>query len=159
MRETGNLEVAEMTDSIEKSVELRAPIERVWRALTNSAEFGEWFRVKFNEPFIVGKVARGRITYPGYEHLVWEAEIVTMEALRLFAFTWHPYAVDPGVDYSSEPPTRVEFRLAPTPEGTRLVIIESGFDVLPKHRRPEALRMNDSGWEQQIRNIQSYVER
>jgi uncharacterized protein YndB with AHSA1/START domain len=147
-----------MVDRIEKSIELRAPVERVWRALTDAAEFGAWFRVKLEGPFVPGELSRGRITYPGYEHVVWEARIVKMESPRLFSFTWHPNAVDPDVDYSREPPTLVEFRLEPTANGTRLDIVESGFDALPSHRRADALRMNDGGWEQQTKNIQAHVE-
>ena len=147
-----------MTDRVEKTIDLRAPVERVWRALTDHTEFGTWFRVKLEGPFVPGELSRGRITYPGYEHVVWEARIVKMEHPRLFSFTWHPYAVDPAVDYAQEPPTLVEFRLEPAAGGTRLVIVESGFDALPKNRRTEALRMNGGGWEQQARNIQAHVE-
>lgn len=148
-----------MSDRIEKSIELNAPVERVWRALTDHNEFGEWFRVKLDGPFAPGEVSRGRITYPGFEHVKWEAKIQQMEAPRLFSFTWHPYANDPDVDYSRERPTLVEFRLEPTSSGTRLIIIESGFDALPKNRQPDALRMNEGGWAEQIGNIQAHVER
>jgi len=147
-----------MTDRIEKTIELRAPVERVWRALTNAAEFGQWFRVKLEGPFVPGEITRGRITYPGYEHLTWEATTVKMETQRLFSFTWHPYAIDPAVDYAQEPPTLVEFRLEPTATGTKLTLSESGFDALPDHRRDEALRMNDGGWAEQMVNIQAHVE-
>jgi uncharacterized protein YndB with AHSA1/START domain len=148
-----------MTNRIEKSIALNAPVDRVWRALTDSAEFGEWFRVKLDGPFVVGQLITGRLAYPGYEHLVWEATITRMESPRLFAFTWHPYAVDPEVDYSQETPTLVEFTLEPTPEGTRLVVVESGFDKIPAGRRDEAMRRDESGWETQTRNIKAHVER
>jgi hypothetical protein len=82
-----------------------------------------------------------------------------MERPTLFAFTWHPYAVEPDVDYGAEPPTRVEFRLAPTASGTRLTVTESGFDALPAHRRDLAFRMNDGGWDAQMRNIEAHVGR
>ncbi|SDL69555.1 Uncharacterized conserved protein YndB, AHSA1/START domain [Modicisalibacter muralis] len=147
-----------MKDSIEKSIELKAPVERVWHALTDHRQFGEWFRVKLDGPFEVGEVSRGHITYPGYEHVQWEARIQAMEPERLFSFTWHPYAVDPDRDYVDEPPTLVEFRLEPISGGTRLVITESGFSRIPEGRRMEALRMNESGWEEQTSNIQAYVE-
>jgi uncharacterized protein YndB with AHSA1/START domain len=147
-----------MTDRIEKSIELRAPVERVWRALTDHTEFGTWFRVKLDGPFLPGQLSRGRMTYPGYEHVVWEARVVAMDEPRLFSFTWHPYAVDPAVDYSQEKPTLVEFRLTPTAAGTRLETVESGFDSIPAHRRAEALRMNQGGWDEQIRKIQAHVE-
>lgn len=147
-----------MSDRIEKTIELKAPVERVWKALTDHEQFGTWFRVKLDGPFVPGEVSRGRITYPGYEHVVWEAKVVSMDKPRLFSFTWHPYAIDPAVDYSQEKPTLVEFHLRPTPTGTQLVGIESGFDAIPAHRRAEAFRMNDGGWEEQMRNIKTYVE-
>jgi uncharacterized protein YndB with AHSA1/START domain len=147
-----------MTDRIEKSIDIAAPVERVWRALTDFEEFGAWFRVRLDGPFELGEPSLGHITYPGYEHLKWEARVVAMEAPRLFAFTWHPYAVDPDRDYSDEPPTRVEFRLEPAGAGTRLTVTESGFDSIPAGRRDEALRMNEGGWEEQVRNIRAHVE-
>jgi uncharacterized protein YndB with AHSA1/START domain len=147
-----------MEDRIEKSIELNAPVARVWRAISDHEEFGEWFRVKLDGPFEVGEITRGRVTYPGYEHLPWQAKVQTMEQERLFAFTWPQYDVDADVDYSHEPWTRVEFRLEPTARGTRLVISESGFDALPEGPRRNFLRMNDQGWSQQILNIQTHVE-
>ncbi|HEX4181039.1 MAG TPA: SRPBCC family protein [Caulobacteraceae bacterium] len=147
-----------MTNQIEKTIELKAPVDRVWLALTDSAEFGAWFRVKLEDPFAPGELSRGHITHPGYEHLVWEARVVRMEARRLFSFTWHPYAVDPNMDYSGEPSTLVEFRLEEIGSGTRLTITESGFDALPAHRRDEALRMNDGGWSAQTQNIAAHVQ-
>ena len=146
-----------MTDRIEKRIELKAPVARVWRALTDYREFGEWFRVKIDGPFVPGDVSRGHITHPGYEHLKWEAVVKAMEPERLFSFTWHPYAIDPKVDYSTEPQTLVEFRLEKTAEGTLLTVTESGFDRIPAGRRAEAFRMNENGWAQQTRNIERYV--
>ncbi|HTI71178.1 MAG TPA: SRPBCC family protein [Candidatus Limnocylindria bacterium] len=146
------------TDFVEKRIELKAPIGRVWRALTNPVEFGQWFRVKLDGPFVPGETSRGHITYPGYEHLKWEAVIVKMEPESYFSFTWHPYAVDPKVDYSQELPTLVEFRLSPTAKGTLLVVRESGFDNVPAARRADAFRMNDNGWAIQMANIQAHVE-
>src|SRR3954470_17789398 len=90
-------------NTIEKRIELKAPVSRVWRALTDHREFGEWFRVNLDGPFVPGQVSRGSITYPGYEHLRWEATVQRMEPERLFSFSWHPYAIDPAVDYSHEP--------------------------------------------------------
>ena len=148
-----------MTDRIEKSIDIAAPVERVWRALTDHEEFGAWFRVKLDGPFVVGETSLGRITSPGYEHVKWEAQVVAMDAPRLFAFTWHPYAVEPGRDYSDEPPTRVEFRLEQAGGGTRLTVTESGFDAIPAGRRDEALRMNEGGWEEQVRNVKAHAER
>ena len=146
-----------MDDRIEKRIELKAPVSRVWRALTDYREFGEWFRVKVESPFVPGQVSHGQITYPGYEHLKWEAVVQKMEPERLFSFTWHPYSVDPKMDYSKETPTLVEFRLEETATGTLLVVTESGFDKIPGDRRLEAFRMNDGGWTAQMKNIASYV--
>ncbi|QEN87080.1 vanillate O-demethylase oxidoreductase VanB [Labrys sp. KNU-23] len=146
-----------MSDCIEKTIELNAPIARVWRALTDHEAFGTWFRVKLDGPFVPGEISRGRITYPGYEHVVWEAKIVSMDEPRLFSFTWHPYAVDPEVDYSKETPTLVEFHLRPEGTGTHLSVTESGFDAIPSHRRAEAFRMNDGGWAEQMKNIKAHI--
>ena len=146
-----------MSDRIEKRIELKAPVARVWRALTDYREFGQWFRMKLDGPFVPGQVSTGRITYPGKEHLKWEAVVQKMEPERLFSFTWHPYAVDPEVDYSKETPTLVEFTLEKTPSGTLLLLKESGFDMIPSHRRLEAFRMNDGGWTIQMKNLENHV--
>jgi uncharacterized protein YndB with AHSA1/START domain len=148
-----------MTDRIEKTIELNAPVSRVWRALTDHDEFGAWFRVKLENPFVPGGVSRGQITYPGYEHIRWEAVIQKMEPEKLFSFTWHPYAIDPNEDYSGEPSTLVEFTLEKTAKGTLLRVVESGFDKIPKKRREEAFRMNDGGWAEQMKNIAQHLER
>ncbi len=145
------------TDRIEKKVELRASPARVWRALTDSREFGQWFGVNLEGPFVLGKTSRGRITYPGYEHLVMEVVVQEMETERLFSFRWHPYAVDPRVDYSKEPPTLVVFDLEKTAAGTLLVVTESGFDAIPSARRDEAFQANSDGWAQQLKNIETYL--
>ena len=146
------------TDRIEKEIELKAPLGRVWEAITDAQQFGEWFRVKFDKPFAVGEEASGQILHPGYEHLTWRANVVAIEPQTRFAFTWHPYGIDPNVDYSKEEPTLVEFLLNPMEDGsTRLTVIESGFDKVPAHRRDEAFRMNDNGWTQQMKNIGAYV--
>src|SRR5277367_5047752 len=144
-------------DVIERQIELKAPPERVWRALTDHREFGEWFGVKMEQPFVEGQVSRGRILSPGYDHLTFEITVVRLEAQSLFGFTWHPYAIDPAVDYSQETPTLVEFRLQKTATGTLLKLTESGFGKIPAHRRDEALRMNTGGWDAQMKNIERYV--
>jgi uncharacterized protein YndB with AHSA1/START domain len=146
-----------MSNTIEKPIELNAPVSKVWRALTDYREFGEWFRVKLDGPFVPGEISTGYITYPGYEHLKWEATVQKMEPERLFSFTWHPYAVDPDFDYSNEPVTLVEFRLEPKDKGTVLYLTESGFDALPKDRRFEAFRMNEDGWTEQMTNIENHL--
>jgi uncharacterized protein YndB with AHSA1/START domain len=146
-----------MNDRIEKRIELKAPVSRVWRALTDYREFGEWFRVKLEGPFVPGEVTRGRITHPGYEHVIWQATVQKIEPERLFSFTWRPYAIDPNVDYSHEEPTLVEFKLEQIPGGTLLLLTESGFDKIPSARRAEAFRMNESGWTAQMLNIERHV--
>jgi len=146
-----------MNDRIEKLIELKASVSRVWRALTDYREFGEWFRVKLDDPFVPGQVSRGQITYPGYEHLKWEAVVQKMEPERLFSFTWHPYSVDPKTDYSKETPTLVEFTLEKTASGILLVLTESGFDRIPSDRRAEAFRRNEGGWTEQLKNLEKHV--
>ena len=146
-----------MNDRVEKRMDLKASVSRVWRALTDYREFGEWFGVKLEGPFVPGEVSRGQITHPGYEHVRWEAVVQKIEPERLFSFTWHPYSVDPKVDYSKETPTLVEFRLEKTTSGTLLVLTESDFDKVPSDRRAEAFRMNEGGWTAQMKNIEKHV--
>ncbi len=148
-----------MTDRIEKEVLLRAPPSRVWRALTDSKEFGTWFQMDFTEPFRPGARLTGRVTYPGYEHLVGEVVIERMEPERLFSLRWHPNAVDPKQDYSQEPMTLVEFTLEEVEGGTRLRLVESGFESVPIARRAEALKENESGWALQMTAIEQYLRR
>jgi uncharacterized protein YndB with AHSA1/START domain len=147
-----------MSDRIEKTIELQAPVARVWRALTDHEEFGTWFRVRLDGPFLPGRTVQGHVTYPGYEHLHFEVIVKKMEPERLFSFTWHPYAVDPKQDYSGEPPTLVAFSLEKSAKGTRLTVVESGFDKLPSHRRDEAFRMNERGWGMQMENIAKHLD-
>jgi len=147
-----------MQDRIEKSVDLNAPVARVWRAITDYREFGHWFRVSLENPFVLGEITRGRITYPGFEHLPFQAKVEAMEPERLFAFTWPQYDVEAGVDYAHEPWTLVEFRLTPAGNGTRLAIIESGFSALPEGPRATFMRMNERGWTEQLTNIRDHVE-
>lgn len=145
-------------DRIEKQVVLKAPLARVWRALTDAKEFGAWFRVNLDGQFTAGKRIRGRITYPGYEHVTMEVTVEKMETERLFSFRWHPAAVEAKVDYASEPTTLVEFRLEKQGDGTLLTVVESGFDGIPASRRSEALRMNSEGWATQMENIRKHVD-
>jgi len=145
------------TDRIEKRIELRAPRSRIWRAITDAKEFGTWFGVKLEGAFAPGAVVRGRITHPGYDHLTMDVTVERVDPETLFSYRWHPYAIDPAVDYSSEPMTLVEFHLDEIRDGTRLTVIESGFDRIPLARRAEAFRMNDGGWAAQIKNIERHV--
>lgn len=145
------------TDRIEREILLRAPRARVWRALTDSKEFGAWFRAEFAGPFQPGAAVRARITYPGYEHLQMVVLVEAMEPERRFAFRWHPNAIDPDSDYSKEPTTLVEFTLEDVEGGTRLRLVESGFDAIPIERRAEALKSNEGGWTEQMKNIEAYL--
>ena len=145
------------TDRIEKKIFLRAPRSRVWRAIASPEEFGTWFGAKLDGAFEPGARVLGRITIKGYENLPMEVVIDRVEPEGLFSYRWHPYAVDPKVDYSGEPMTLVEFHLAEVPGGTELTVIESGFDRVPEARRAEAIKMNTGGWESQLKNIERHV--
>lgn len=145
------------TDRIERNVVLRVPRSRVWRALTDSTEFGTWFGVKVTDAFAPGARMRGSVTHPGYEHVTWEITVERMEHERALSWRWHPYAVERGVDYSREPATLVEFTLEDVPGGTRLTVVESGFDQVPLARRAQAYRMNGEGWTHQMQAIERYV--
>ena len=145
------------TDRIEKRFEVKALRSRVWRAISDAGEFGTWFGMKLDRPFAAGATVLGRITIPGYEHVSLEIQVERIEPESYFSYRWHPYAVDPKVDYSAEPTTLVEFRLEETAGGTVVMITESGFDRLPSSRRAEAFRMNDAGWTGQSKKLASYV--
>jgi|SRR5689334_17677039 uncharacterized protein YndB with AHSA1/START domain len=146
------------TDRIERRIILKAPRSRVWRALSNAEEFGNWFGVKLQgKSFAAGKQVQGNITYPGYEHVVFDILVEKMEPERFLSWQWHPAAIERGVDYSPEPRTLVEFELQDVEGGTLLRIVESGFDKLPPARRAEAFRMNSGGWDAQLKNIETHV--
>ena len=147
------------TDRIEKNVILEAPRSRVWRALTDVSQFNAWFGVSLTTPFTPGAEVSGKIDIEGYEHVTMSIWIESMEPERFFSFRWHPYAVEPGVDYSAEPTTLVSFTLEDADGGTKLKIVESGFDAIPESRRAEAFRMNDSGWAGQAENIRKFLAR
>ena len=144
-------------DRIQKSIVLRAPRARVWRALTTPDEFGRWFGARLAGDFAPGARVTGQMTTPGHEHFTFEIVVEKVQPEGLFSFRWHPYAVDPAVDYASEPMTLVELRLAEVADGTQLTVTESGFDRIPLARRTEAFRMNEQGWAGQLQNIQGYV--
>lgn len=149
--------IATETDRIEKEIVMRAPRSRVWRALTDAREFGQWFQAEMKGTFAPGTRTQGRITHPGYEHVTLEVQVERMEPEHLFSWRWHPYAVDPKQDYSKEPTTLVVFELEEVPEGTRLKVTESGFDQIAPARRAEAFRMNSNGWAGQVKNIARHV--
>jgi len=142
------------TDRIEKSIEMNAPIERVWRALTDHKEFGEWFGLKFPEAFAAGKTLSAWNDYIKRDQIV---VIQKIEKPHRFSLTWHPYGVQPEI-HGTAAHTLIEFTLETTATGTRLRVVESGFNNIPEHLRPEALRMHTGGWEGQLENIAKYVQ-
>jgi uncharacterized protein YndB with AHSA1/START domain len=147
------------SDRIEKRVMIKAPRERVWRAIADPQQFGAWFGMKIDGAFTPGARVHARITDPPeYSHVTFDFTVEQIEPERLFSYRWVPYAIDTSVDYSGEPTTLVELRLADVPEGTELTLVESGFDQVPLARRAEAFRMNDGGWAVQVENIRRYVE-
>jgi uncharacterized protein YndB with AHSA1/START domain len=145
------------TDRIEKKTVLRAPKARVWNAIADAREFGTWFQVQIEGQFSPGAHVRGAMTYPGYEGSSWEIVVDRIEPQDLFSFYWHPYAIEPGVDYSQEQSTLVEFILEDAPDGTMLTIVESGFDGVPLERRAKAFASNSEGWEMQLKALEAYV--
>jgi uncharacterized protein YndB with AHSA1/START domain len=146
------------TDRIEKSVVLRAPRSKVWRALSDHRQFGTWFGAAIDQPFVAGTSVRGRVTTEPYTHIAFEMTIERIEPERQISFRWHPAAIEANVDYSAEPTTLVELTLDEVGGGTRLTVVESGFDRLPPERRATAFRMNDGGWAEQLGNIARHVE-
>lgn len=148
-----------MTDSIIKTIDIAAPIAKVWDALTDHQKFGAWFLVALDQPFAVGQTTTGRMTYPGYEHCPWESRTVAIEPMTRFAFEWPATGGDEEAIRSGVPEWMlVEFVLEPTAAGTKLTVTESGFDKVPEPRRSNILRSNDGGWVEQMENIRRYVE-
>ena len=145
------------TDRIERTIDIRAPRPRVWRALTDAAEFGAWFGVKLRGAFAPGARLTGNVTHPGYEHVLLDITIERVEPDRLLSWRWHPHAVEKGVDYSKEPTTLVMFELDDTADGVVLTVSESGFDRIPLERRAKAFAANEGGWTMMVRVIEKYV--
>jgi uncharacterized protein YndB with AHSA1/START domain len=146
------------TDRIERKVLINAPRARVWRAVSDPGEFGDWFGVNFKgKSFVPGKHVQGKITYPGYEHLTMEVLIERVVPEQSLSWRWHPAAIDPKVDYSQEPTTLVEFELKDADGGTLLTVVESGLDQIPLSRRADVFRMNSSGWDEQMENVKKHV--
>ncbi len=157
------------SDRIEKQILLRAPLDRVWRAITDSREFGEWFGLRSDEPFREGRTVHATIVpttvdpevarqQKQFEGFAFEITIERIEPKRLFSYRWHPAGVDPKVDYSKEPTTLVEFVLEERADGVLLTVIESGFDAIPLPRRAEAFRANEGGWAMVVNLVRNYVE-
>ncbi len=146
------------TDCIERKVLIKATRSRVWRAVSDAGEFGDWFGVNFKgRTFFAGQRTQGKITYPGYEHLTMEVEIERVEPEQLLSWRWHPAAIDPKVDYSQRPTTLVLFELSEVESGTMLTVVETGLDKIPLARRADVFRMNSSGWDEQMGNIKKHV--
>jgi uncharacterized protein YndB with AHSA1/START domain len=144
-------------DRIEKQIVIKAPRTRVWEALTDTTEFSEWFQVDVRGArFAAGSTVRGKVAYPGYEHLVFEAHVERMDPPAYFSWRWHPGGVSPQ-DVEGEPTTLVEFVLEDVPEGTLLKVTESGFERIPLARRAAAFKDNDGGWAEQVQNVARHV--
>lgn len=169
----------ESTTRIEKTVTLKAPVSRVWRAITDAREFGQWFGIELQGQFVQGKAIAGTFHQEFDEAAVLECQrqlglapspikvpdktltfctVERIEPERYFSFRWIPYGIDAEVDPKNEPTTLVEFRLEPTADGTQLTIVESGFENVPIHRRQRAFLMDDVGWSAQAENVKRYVE-
>ena len=144
-------------DRIEVVTELLASPARVWQALTDHKEFGEWFHVHLNEPFRLGETTTGHITYPGYEHMQWVSVTEALESERHFAFSWPPGSLDTETEYAADAKLLTEFRLEPTAQGTQLTISESGYTVFPEEKREGFLRQNLEGWNLQVKNIAEHL--
>lgn len=146
------------TDRIERSIHIKAARSRVWQSLSNAQDYGQWFGAKLKgQTFAPGQHVRGPLTISGFEHVVFDALIERVEPETLLSYRWHPYAVDPAIDYSTEQRTLVTFTLADADGGTLLTVAETGFDKVPPNRRLDALRMNTRGWEAQLKNIERHA--
>jgi uncharacterized protein YndB with AHSA1/START domain len=159
-----------VSDRIEKKILLRAPRARVWRAIADSSQFGQWFGVKFDGPFVPGAATRGTLVgtvvdedvakmQRQYAHVPFEIVVDRVEPEQLFSFRWHPYGIEPGVDYSQEPTTLIEFRLEEAADGVLLTVTESGFDRIPVERRAKAFAANGQGWAVQVTLLERYLGR
>src|SRR5499427_911114 len=157
-----------VSDRIEKKITLRAPVGRVWRAISDSAQFGAWFGVRFDGPFVPGQPISGKIAatevdpevaklQKPYEGRAFDITVDRIEPERLFSFRWHPFAIEPGIDYSKEPTTLVVFTLEEQPGGINLTVTESGFDQIPLDRRAKAFAANEGGWEKQMTLIEKHL--
>jgi uncharacterized protein YndB with AHSA1/START domain len=144
------------TDAIHKQLVLKAPPSRVWQAISNAEQFGTWFGAKLHGEIVAGHTVEGTVSYQG-KQVTMTLQIDRVEHERVVAFRWHPFAVDPAIDYTREPTTLVELAIAPAPGGTLLTVTESGFDQIPEARRARAFEMNSGGWAQQLDNIARYV--
>ncbi len=145
------------TDRIEKTLILHAPQSRVWQALVNADQFGAWFGMALQGQFVPNAQIRGNLTNPEYTHLTIDMRVEEIVPEHFFSYRWHPFAIEPEVDYGNEPMTLVAFHLTPVGNDTQLTITESGFDQIPAERRATAFRMNNNGWSEQLTNLERYV--
>ncbi|WP_312775310.1 SRPBCC family protein [Pseudomonas rhodesiae] len=146
-------------DRIERKILLNASRKKVWDALTDAEQFGQWFGIALKgKAFVEGEIVEAPITYPGYEHVVWKARIERILPQTLFSFSWHPFAVDDTIDYDKESPTLVEFTIEDHAPGILLRVVESGFNEIPNARRQKAFKMNSRGWDEQMGNIENFLK-
>jgi uncharacterized protein YndB with AHSA1/START domain len=146
------------TDRIVKEVILDATRSRVWRALTDVKQFNAWFGANVLQPFSPGAEVSGNLTFRNWEHVTLTMWIERMDAEHFFSFRWHPYPIQEGIDLTKDPTTLVTFTLEDAANGTRLTIVESGFDALPESRRATAFNMNSGGWNGQSENLRRFLE-
>lgn len=144
-------------DRIEKIVALDAPRSRVWRALTTVEQFNQWFGVGLTSPFEEGAEVTGLLQSKTYGDVQMHIWIESLRPESYFAFRWHPFALEKDVDYTAEPTTLVSFTLEDADGGTRLTIVESGFDAIPESRRARAFAANRGGWDAQAKRIAAYL--
>ncbi|KAF6688666.1 MULTISPECIES: SRPBCC family protein [Pseudomonas] len=146
-------------DRIERKILLNASRKKVWDALTDAEQFGQWFGIALKgKAFVEGETVEAPITYPGYEHVIWKARIERILPQTLFSFRWHPFAVDDTIDYDKENPTLVEFTIEDHAPGILLRVVESGFNEIPDARRQKAFKMNSRGWDEQMGNIENFLK-
>jgi len=157
-------------NSIEKRALLKAPLDKVWEALTDARQFGIWFGMALDGSFVAGKAVTGHIRPTQVDPEVAKMQepyagmpvswvVDRIEPKSLFSMRWHPYAIDRDVDYSGEPMTLITFTLKETGAGVELTVTETGFEHIPAHRRAEALKANAGGWAKQMELIAAYVDR
>ena len=160
---------ADTPDRIQKKITLRAPQSRVWQAVSDAKKFGSWFGVDFEGPFVAGRSLHGRMRPTEVDAEVAELQeahrgkafdwsVEKIEPESRIVFRWHPFAIEPDVDYSKEPTTQIVFELRTIPEGTELTITESGFSKIPLERRAKAFAANEGGWQYQTKLLEKYLQ-
>lgn len=148
--------MANSENMIERQIEIKAPVAKVWKALTDSQLFGQWFNANIQTPFVVGKTSVAMNTSKGFE-MKMEFHVKEIRPQTYFSYAWTPFPMDRTFDYSKEEPTLVEFFLEETKAGTLLKVKESGFNKITASRRAEAFKMHTGGWEAQLKNIEKFL--